>query len=445
MKIEQTVFNQIATTLARHFDSLFYVEIESGRYVEFVPTLLFEELKIPREGEDFFAMSRENAHKYVHPEDLELVLRAHDKKEVLENLSRNHSYSISCRLIMNGKIVHVRHVDVMCEDQKHILFCMENIDDEVREKEEQRRNFQSVERLARLDELTGIKNKNAFAECSKVIDKQIQSVNRDFRFGIVMCDVNDLKRINDTRGHSFGDEVLRRASRMISGVFQNSQTYRIGGDEFVVVLTGEDYEIREELLENLRRESHANGRSRSGPVVASGMAVFDPVSDVRFSDVFKRADVQMYEHKKLLKAGGSVAGKLSGATKTEIPIPDERKRKLDGMFGALFTMAGDGYVFLNDLRYDYSRWAASLVDDFGMPSEYMYHAGKIWQQCVHPDDLEKYVEVVDAVVTGQSEMKYLCYRAKKIDGTYLVMQPRAFVLNDGEGNPEYFGGIIVPQ
>ena len=140
-----------------------------------------------------------------------------------------------------------------------------------------------------------------------------------------------------------------------------------------------------------------------------------------------------------------MAGKLRNATEIEIPIPEERRRKLDGMFGALFTMAGDGYVFLNDLRYDYSRWALSLINDFGMPSEYMYHAGKIWQQCVHPDDLAKYQEVVDAVVTGKSEMKYLCYRAKRLDGTYVVMQPRAFVLSDDEGNPEYFGGIIVPQ
>lgn len=445
MKIDQTAFNQIATTLAGHFDSMFYVEIESGRYAEFVPTLLFEELNIPREGEDFFAMFRENAHKYVHPEDLELVLRVHEKKMVLENLTKNPSYSISCRLIMDGRIVYVRHVNVMCEDRKHVLFCMENIDDEVREKEEQRRNLQSAERLARLDELTGIKNKNAFAEYSKVIDKRIQTVDRDFRFGVVMCDVNDLKRINDTRGHSFGDEVLRRASRMISGVFQNSQTYRIGGDEFVVVLTGEDYEIREELLENLRRESYANGRSRSGPVVASGMSIFDPASDVRFSDVFKRADAQMYEHKKQLKAGSGVRGRIRNATEVEIPIPEERRRKLDALFGAFFTMAGEGYVYLNDLRYDYSRWSLSLVDDFAMPSEYMYHAGKIWQDHVHPDDLSKYKEVVDNVILGKAEMNYLCYRARKSDGTYVVLQPRAFVLSDDKGNPEYFGGILVPQ
>lgn len=444
MKIDSLAFNQIAMTLAGHFDSLFYVDMESGWYTEFIPTRLFGELHIPREGNDFFAMFRENAPKCVHPNDLKLILHLHEKKMVLEKLSKNHSFSVSCRIVMNGKTMHVRHVNVLCEDQRHILFCMENIDDEVQKKEEQRKILLSAERKARVDELTGIKNKNAFVECTRAIDRRIQAVEKELCFGVVMCDVNDLKRFNDTRGHGFGDEVLRRASRMLSAIFQNSQMFRIGGDEFAIVLMGEDYEIREELLESLRKESYANGRMRSGPVIASGMAVFEPARDTRFADVFGRADSQMYENKKLLKSGNSGKG-ISNATIMEIPVPEVRKRKLDGLFGALFTAAGEGYVFLNDLRYDYSRWALSLVDDFGLPSEYMYHAGKQWQQFVHPDDLAQYRKVVDAVVNGKSEMKYLCYRARRPDGTYVWLKPRAFILNDDQGNPEYFGGIIIPQ
>ena len=161
MRIETSAFNQIATTLAGHFDSLFYVDMESGWYTEFIPTRLFEELHIPREGDDFFTMFKENAHKYVHPNDLSFVLHAHEKKSVLESLEKNDSFSVSCRLVIDGKIVYVRHINVMCKDKQHVLFCMENIDDEVRKKEEQRKNLLSAERKARVDELTGIKNKNA--------------------------------------------------------------------------------------------------------------------------------------------------------------------------------------------------------------------------------------------------------------------------------------------
>ena len=443
MSIDQTAFNQIALTLAGHYDSVFYVEIETGRYKEFVPTQLFTELAIPESGEDFFAMSIQNAPRYVHPDDLERVLSIYDKVLLMENLAASGDYSLTCRLLIDGKILNVRQLYMMCEDRKHILCCMENIDAEVREKEEQKLSLQSAERMARLDELTGTKNKNAFAEISGIPEDGIRNEASDLNFGIVVCDVNDMKHYNDTRGHSFGDEVLRRTGRIICGTFPNSQVYRIGGDEFVVLLCGEDYKARDELLERLRKESHANGRTRSGPVIASGMSVYERGTDKDFSHVFERADKLMYENKRLLKSGGTTWS--STAVEVEIPVPDERKRKLDGLFGALFTMAGEGYVFLNDLQYDYSRWSLSLVDDFGLQSEYMYHAGVIWEKHIHPDDLPHYKEVIDAVINKNADMKHLCYRAVRPDGTNVVLEPRAFILNDSQGNPEYFGGIIVPK
>ncbi len=440
--IDQTAFNLIAETLAAHYDSVFYVDAETGSYTVFVPTQMLAELQIPEEGEDFFKMARTNANRYVHPDDLETALMIHDKKTIIDTLKKYGSYSVSLRLLMDGKIIHIRHVDMPCKDGKHILFCMENIDDEVREKEAQQKKLQSVERMIGYDELTGIKNNNAFMELSQSLDNSIRMADPDLTFGIIMCDVNDMKHYNDTRGHSFGDEFIRRACRMICENFVHSQVYRIGGDEFAVYLTGEEYEIREELLENLRRESYANGRSRSGPVIAAGISVYEATEDAKFSDVVKRADLDMYENKRLLKSG-SPDGRVDTATKVEIPIPDGRKRKLDGMFGALLTIAGGGYVFLNDLRYDYSRWSAILVDDYGFESEYMYHAGKMWQNYVHPDDLAKYKEIVDSIISGKGDPKDLKYRARRPDGSYVVLQPRAFVLCDNEGHPEYYGGIIL--
>ena len=444
MILDRAARDQIAATLAENFDSMFYVEIETGNFWKVISPALLQDLNIPDEGEDFFAMSTQNAHRFVHPSDLEKVLSVLNRRSVLEGLKDRTSMSTTCRIISDEHTVYVRHIDIMCEDRKHILFCMENIDEEMREKEEQRKNLLSAQRMARRDELTGIRNKNAFEECSKEVDKRIRAVEKDLSFGIVVCDINDLKKINDTRGHNFGDEAIQRASRMISGTFVGSEVFRIGGDEFVVLLEGEDYMIREELLESLRRESFSNGRSRSGPVVASGLAVYDPKKDAKFADVFKRADLRMYANKKSLKGGGPRFS-LKDAHEQELPIPDDRKRRLDSLFGALFTMAGEGYVYLNDLRYDYSRWSLEFVDDFGLPSEYMYHAGKIWETFVHPDDMEHYKGVVDSVISGESDMDFLRYRARRPDGTYITIQPRAFVMNDKDGNPEYFGGILIPQ
>ena len=443
MNIDQGAFGQVATILAKQFDSLYYVDIESDNFIEFFHSQMLDEMNLPEQGTDFFAFLSEQARRVVHPDDMEYVLHMINKEALLEKLSENNSSLVVCRFILGGRIEHICHLSIMCEDGKHILGCIKNVEPEFLEREEQEAILTSVERLARLDELTGVKNKNAFTEYVNEIEERIAGGDTDMEFGVVMCDINDLKLINDTRGHYFGDESIQRACRMICDVYENSAVYRVGGDEFAVIISGEDYESRKSLLNKLKKESEANERMRSGPVLACGMAVFDPDIDKSFYEVYERADAKMYLNKSELKNGGFTerVKKPLG----NVSIPDERKRRLDSMFGALYTVAGDGYVFLTDLKYDFSRWSLSLVNDFGLPSEYMYHVEKIWEYTIHPDDVGRYREVVEAVLQGNAVLYSISYRARRRDGSYVTLKPRGFVLNDSNGEPEFFGGIIIPQ
>ena len=174
------------------------------------------------------------------------------------------------------------------------------------------------------------------------------------------------------------------------------------------------------------------------------MAVYNYESDKSFDDVFKRADRDMYENKNEIKSQTLVES-FRQMDKLDKAIPPERKRMLDGLFGAMVTVAGESYVYLNDMHYDYSRWSLPLIGDFGLESEYMYHADKIWLNYIHPDDIDAYKDAVDAVLCGNAELKALSYRARKPDGTYVLLTTRGFVLCDKDGKPEYFGGIIIKQ
>lgn len=444
MKIDQKAFNLIANSLSKHFDSMFYVDIDTGNFEEFVHSEKLKKLNIPKKGSDFFTQSANNASKCVHPDDLSLVMHLHDKETIQDILSKTTYYSIICRLILDGKVVHLRQVYIMCDDKKHILCCLEDIEAEFQAKAEQEKNLQSAERRARLDELTGIKNKNAFAEFTEDIEKRIKSHDQAFQFAIVICDVNDLKRINDTRGHSFGDEAIQSTSRLICNIYKHSPVFRIGGDEFAVLLTDADYDERDQLLEELRDESYNNAHSRTGPTVACGMAVYNPETDKDFNTVFVRADKKMYENKNEIKSQPLVES-FRKMDKIEKNIPTERKRMLDGLFGAMVTIAGESYVYLNDMRYDYSRWSVPLITDFGLESEYMYHAEQIWLNYIHPDDVKAYKDAVEAVLCGTAKLKALYYRARKPDGSYVLLTTRGFVLCDKNGKPEYFGGILIKQ
>jgi diguanylate cyclase (GGDEF)-like protein len=444
MDDKHEVFTQIAHTLAKHFDSMYYIDIETGHYSEFVSMKIFEDIDFPKQGKNFFYEFIDNAPLFVHSDDIEKVNRIYNKSAMLEKLSKNYTYSDNFRILINGIIIHMRHVGVMCEDKRHVLCCLENVEAEYLKKEEQERNLKSAERMARRDELTGIRNKNAFKEYYEAIDEKIKSGEKDYQFAMVMCDVNDLKHINDTRGHHFGDEVIQTASRIICEIYDHSPVFRIGGDEFVIILTDRDYEDRDLLIDKLKEESIVNGYSRSGPVIACGMAVYEQGVDGGFDMVFERADKLMYQNKKELKSSQTRAGFMN-MKKLDNPIPPERKRKLDAMFGALYTVAGEGYVYLNDMRYDFSRWSLPLVHDFNVSSEYMYHADSFLQECVHPDDVAIYRKAVDATLCGNAQVQPIRYRARLADGTYVLCYTRGFILSDSNGDPEYFGGVIITQ
>lgn len=444
MRKDQEAFKQVATTLATHFDGLYYVDIETNSYVEFVPISLLKEQGLPSSGKDFFKDAAKCAKKCVHPDDVEQALTFLNKDNMLKFLAKNDSHVAIYRILSGGEIAHLRHVEFLSDDKKHIVFCAKNVEAEYRLEEEQRRNLASAELLARMDDLTGIRNKNAFKEHIKMIEKQIKTGGDSVQFAIVMCDVNDLKRTNDTRGHSYGDEVLQSASRMICEVFKHSPVFRVGGDEFVVVLSGNDYKQREKLLKKFKEMTEANRLARSGPIVASGMAIYHADRDKGFDAVFKRADQKMYKNKSKLKTSRLIED-VKKLKDIKTPITDTRKRQLDQLFGALCTISDGGYVFLSDMRYDFSRWSLSLVNDFGLDSEYMYHADNVWRKFIHPDDVDACRKAAEAVLCDDAEVQSFYYRARKTDGTYVILSTRGFVLNDSKGRPEYFGGIIVPD
>ncbi|MBP3877210.1 MAG: amino acid permease [Lachnospiraceae bacterium] len=158
------------------------------------------------------------------------------------------------------------------------------------------------ELIANTDPMTGVKSKHAYLVKEKELNDEIGRGGEPC-FAIAVCDVNGLKYVNDTYGHKAGDDYIRAAARLICELFQHSPVYRIGGDEFVVVMSGRDYENREELLRSLRGKSEEHiGSDRV--VVAAGLAEYRK-NDASVHSVFERADTLMYSHKQMLKEKGA--------------------------------------------------------------------------------------------------------------------------------------------
>ena len=165
---------------------------------------------------------------------------------------------------------------------------------------EHNRQMETVSQKAYKDGLTGVRNKLAYLEALVDIETSLENGSLK-EYGVVVFDLNGLKIINDTMGHEAGDAYIKEACALICQHFDHSPVFRIGGDEFVAILKGCDYENREEL-ESSFRETIDDNRKNGSVVVSSGLAVYIPGKDESYNDVFNRADELMYQRKQALKA-----------------------------------------------------------------------------------------------------------------------------------------------
>ena len=170
--------------------------------------------------------------------------------------------------------------------------------------------FEYINSLVYYDSVTGAKNKRAFIDVRNEFNRKISEAkdkNERLEFGVIVFDVNNLKYLNDTFGHKEGDALIKNACSLITRIFSESPIFRIGGDEFVSVIAGKDFENRNELLTKFRSEMdylQANKSKASEQLsIASGIAVYDAKNDVEFQTVFERADEEMYKTKIAMKGG----------------------------------------------------------------------------------------------------------------------------------------------
>ena len=142
-----------------------------------------------------------------------------------------------------------------------------------------------LEKLSYRDMLTGLYNRNRYIERLEAY-KQVQ----DQQIGAIYIDLNGLKKVNDEQGHRAGDELIVRAAGTIAGIFAED-AYRVGGDEFVVILLDVSREDFARKTEQLRRQMQENG------VDASIGGVWQ-ASTENLEDLLRRADENMYREKK---------------------------------------------------------------------------------------------------------------------------------------------------
>ena len=300
MKEEQIAFSRL-NALSGDFLCVYVVVPETGHYRQFSSSIGFQAFALPREGGDFFADSRDRIRDIVYSDDRNRFLSAFTRENVMADVGRYGIFTLSYRILMGGKPLYVQLKAAMVEEKegKRLVVGINDIDAQVRQEEEYVKSLAQARIDANVDALTGVRNRHAYLMAEERLNQQIET-NDALAFAIVILDVNDLKTVNDREGHAAGDQYLKNACGIICDYFSHSPVFRIGGDEFAVIVQGRDYLDIDDVIGRMAARNDEALRS-GGIVIACGMAKRG--DDTSVAPVFERADQNMYENKNRLKAG----------------------------------------------------------------------------------------------------------------------------------------------
>lgn len=182
----------------------------------------------------------------------------------------------------------------------------------IRAKNEAKKHSMKVRELSHrvfVDALTSVRNKGGYDDYILHLKERIKKKDV-VEFGICMFDCDNLKVINDKYGHEKGDVYLKTAAKAICEVFQHSPVFRIGGDEFTLILLNEDFKNRTELINlfkvncNTVNEQAKNDWEQIH--ISIGCAVSELSNMASVDDVFRKADQLMYENKRKRKGSKEV-------------------------------------------------------------------------------------------------------------------------------------------
>ena len=168
-----------------------------------------------------------------------------------------------------------------------------------RENARLRTRITELERLVSTDTLTPLYNRRHFIE---ELDRWCWRAHRyGGTFGLLFCDVDRLKAVNDIQGHSIGDDVLRGVAKALLGAVRKSDIVaRIGGDEFTVLLDSISVDQLAEKTASMRALLAALPIKTNGPTLTIGVSVGCVLieSGSKANEVLDAADQAMYAHKR---------------------------------------------------------------------------------------------------------------------------------------------------
>lgn len=287
-----------------------------------------------------------------------------------------------------------------------------------------------------VDALTGVGSRHSYEEDLANLERRHER-NPSLVVGMAFCDINELKKVNNTYGHMEGDVYITAVAQILMRELKSAdKIYRLGGDEFLAVFENRSEKTVRAEIAAVQAACERESAAHSYPVgVSIGYASLDGEYK-SIADVLRAADYLMYQNKAemrnknaLCEQDGSRTLNLTGLT----------SRVLD----AFIAMDDTNFHYIYNLETSVARVSPGLVELFDLPGEFMQRFDWEWRKNIHPEDVQVFDEDVGAMLIRRKSSHHATYRVKTRRGEYVECTCRGFIVTEQNGGMDLFMGNIA--
>lgn len=287
------------------------------------------------------------------------------------------------------------------------------------------------------DNLTHALNRNAF-------NRDLNEFCKAVRKGVVYADLCGLKKINDTKGHKHGDQLLLSAYACLNRVYNPQDIYRIGGDEFIILCSDCSQNRFEQKLKKLHSILHEN---KQNFLLAVG-SFWDDSGRFPVNRMIDKAEIDMYRNKRNIYCDLNAFKQK----KTHLPQVSEH-RSLFGdyirnyyfdpeiLINAISDQEKPYYLYIGDMKENVFFISDRMRDDFLFESNIVPDLIHKWGDLIVERDKTAYYDDINAILTQKKECHNICYQIRNAKGEIIWVHCQG-VIKWENGTPLFFAGIV---
>lgn len=299
-----------------------------------------------------------------------------------------------------------------------------------------------LERAAATDELTGMLNRRAGKlALSRTLG---QAKRADIRVVVGMYDVNGLKEVNDTYGHTEGDILLKTIARSIKACLApQDYIFRLSGDEFIIVFKDTDIASSKAKIQQAKEQIRIFKKDNQKPYemdFCCGYVEVEPEDKRMITEILTNVDEKMYEKKRLSHIQRAEE-KYQNQEENSDSAENFSYQK-EYLYDAL-VQSTDDYIYVCNMKTNTFRYPKAMVEEFDLPGEVIENAAAVWGAKVHDLDKEAFLESNQEITDGRTDCHSVEYRAKNRKGEWVWMRCRGHLERDEAGEPVLFAGMIT--